>query len=352
MTDALPSAADAEHLSQALRQCGALGDGRVREVAVEHSRATLLSRIIRLRLVYEGDAGDAPRSIILKTGLPERAGGAWKAGRQEVAFYTQVAAVMPKGLVPRCFEAAWDPETDAWHLLLEDLTESHMIATVWPLPPTTGQCERILSTLARLHAAWWDDPRLGASVGAWLDADAIDQYLQRIADQSKIFADRLGDRLSAERRELYARFVGATPRLIARYQSRRDMSIVHGDAHVWNYFLRRDGGDDVRLFDCDAWRIGVGATDLAYMMATHWYPERRRRMERPLLDHYHAALVAHGVGGYDRRALDDDYRWSVLWQIMTPVWQASVDLPPVIWWSHLERICLAIDDLDCRELLS
>jgi hypothetical protein len=71
-----------------------------------------------------------------------------------------------------------------------------------------------------------------------------------------------------------------------------------------------------------------------------------------LLDHYHAALVARGVRGYDRGALDDDYRRSVLLRLMTPVWQAAVDLPPVIWWSHLERLVLAVDDLNCRELLT
>jgi len=81
------------------------------------------------------------------------------------------------------------------------------------------------------------------------------------------------------------------------------------------------------------------------MMATHWYPDRRRRLERQLLDHYHTTLVARGVAGYDRRALNDDYRLSALWQITTPVWQAAIDLPPMIWWSHLERIMLAVDDL-------
>jgi len=30
----------------------------------------------------------------------------------------------------------------------------------------------------------------------------------------------------------------------------------------------------------------------------------------------------------------------------------SSGIPPVIWWNNLERIHLAIDDLDCRELLS
>ena len=346
----LPRAADAKHLTEALRRCGALGDGRVRDVVVESSRPTLLSRIIRLRLTYDG-ASDAPSSVILKTGLPGRAGDMLDSGRREVEFYTQVATVTSARVVLRCFEAFWDQDTKGWHLLLEDLTDSHVIVTTWPLPPTTEQCERILYTLARLHAEWWDDPRLGVSVGTWADTDTTNQQLQRLADRYKTFTERLGDRLPRERRDLYERFLDAAPRLLARYHSHRNLSIVHGDAHVWNYFLARDGGDDLRLFDWDAWRIGLASNDLAYMMATHWYPERRRRMERRLLDHYHAVLLAHGVRGYDRRALDDDYRLSVLWQIATPVWQAAIDLPPVIWWSHLERIMLAVDDLGCRDLL-
>jgi thiamine kinase-like enzyme len=347
----LPRAANAEHLTEALRRSGALGDGRVREVVVESSRPTLLSRIIRLRLTYDG-AVDAPGSLILKTGLPDRAGDLLDSGRREVEFYTNAANLTSARVIPRCFEAVWEPDKKAWHLLLEDLSGSHVIATTWPLPPTMEQCERILHALARLHAAWWDDPWLGVSVGTWLDADATNQNVKRLADQFKTFADRLGDRLSRERRDLYERFLGAAPRLLARYHSHRHLTVVHGDAHVWNFFLPRDAAGDVRIFDWDAWRIGVASNDLAYMMATHWYPDRRRRMERPLLDHYHGALVADGVRGYDRRALDDDYRVSVLWQLATPVWQAAIDLPPVIWWSHLERIMLAVDDLDCRELLA
>jgi hypothetical protein len=343
-------AAHAEYLTGVLRRSGALGDGRVRDVVIETSRPTLISRITRLRLTYEG-AVEAPSSLILKTGLPDRASGLSEAGRREVEFYTQVAAVMPAQLVPRCFEAASAAGSNSWHLVLEDLTDSHIISTTWPLPPTMEQCERILNALARFHAVWWDDPRLGVSVGTWLDDGAMNERLQRSVDQFKIFADRLGDRLTRERRDLCERFLDAAPRLLGRYYSHRNLTLVHGDAHVWNYFLPRDGGDDVRLFDWDAWRIGVPSNDLAYMMATHWYPDRRRRMERPLLDHYHVALVAHGVRGYDRRALDDDYRLSVLWQILTPLWQAAIDLPPMIWWSHLERIMLAVDDLGCRDLL-
>lgn len=96
----------------------------------------------------------------------------------------------------------------------------------------------------------------------------------------------------------------------------------------------------------------VPALDLSDMMAMHWYPERRAQMERPLLDHYHNALLAHGVTGYDRAALDRDYRWSILIRITLPILQAAAGIPPVIWWNHFERITLALDDWDCHELLA
>jgi hypothetical protein len=352
-TEPLPKAADAQHLTDALRRANAIGDGRVSEVVVESSRPTILSRIIRLRLSYEGAAADAPRSLILKTGLPERAGATWNAGRQEVAFYRDVASAMPARLVPRCFEAHWDADTKAWHLLLEDLTDSHAIATTWPLPPTMEQCRSILQTRARAHAAWWDDPRLGVSVGTWSTAEGTAQYLRNFAERFARFIDNHGELISPERRDLYEQFLDRAPHLFARYDSHRNLTVIHGDAHVWNCFLpRNNGGEDARLFDWDSWRLDTASDDLAYMMAMHWYPDFRRRFERPLLDHYHAVLVESGVRGYDRRTLYDDYRLSALWAIAIPVWQAANNIPPVIWWNNLERILLAVDDLGCRDLLA
>jgi hypothetical protein len=350
-SEALPRAAEPEYLTEVLRRCGALGRDRVSDVAVESSRATLLSRIIRLRLSYNGAAADAPRSLILKTGLPERANARWNGGPNEVAFYTQIATAMPARVAPHCFDAHWDAEASQWHLLLEDLTESHFTLGDWPMPPTLAQSEQIIAARARFHAAWWDDPRLGVSIGTWLDTG--DAQLQIFAKHLASFADRVGDRLSPERREFYQRLIDAGPRLNARCHSHRDMTLIQGDAHVWNIFLpRTNGSDDVRIFDWDAWRVDVATDDLAYMMALHWFPDHRRRFERHLLEHYHAALVRQGVTGYDRRALEEDYRLSVLWQTTTPVWQAANDIPSWIWWTHLERIFMAVDDLGCRDLLA
>jgi hypothetical protein len=80
--NSLPEAAEANRLTDALRRAGVLGDACIREVSVDTSRATILSRITRLRLAYDRSDVETPKSAILKTGLPERAGHGLQAARQ------------------------------------------------------------------------------------------------------------------------------------------------------------------------------------------------------------------------------------------------------------------------------
>jgi hypothetical protein len=348
-THALPAAVEPDALTETLRTAEVLSTGRVIAVRSVHTFPTVLSRLHRLKIDYEGATHPAPRHLYLKTDLPGRPVADLGSGAREVAFYTTVAPATPSGLMPRCFDA--QVASSAWHLLLEDLTDTHVIATQWPLPPTVAQTEAIVRCRARFQATWWDHPRLGVDIGAWPSDAEIDKWLDDIAKGYGAFADALGERLPPHRRAVYEQLFDHAPRLLQRFRSRRHMTIIQGDAHVWNCFLPRDGTGTPRLFDWDGWRPSVGADDLAYMIAMHWYPEMRRQAEPRLLDAFHEELLAHGVTGYDRRALHDDYLLSVLWQTTRPIWMRAVGLPANLWWNHLERIHLAVDDLGCRELL-
>jgi thiamine kinase-like enzyme len=353
MTDPqLPAVVEPAYLTAALRGAGVLDRGAVREVKVLHQHPAFVSHVIRLGLRYVGESAGAPQSLILKMPHSAYARTLANSGRQEVAFYTRLAPNVPSRIVPRCYDGHFDDESQAWHLLLEDLTDSHKVAADWPLPPSRDQAMAIVTALARWHASWWDHPGLGETVGSWMSIDDTVGLMETFAGHYDRFADLLGDRLSEERRILYRRFIEKAGRLLQRYHSHRHVTIAHGDAHTWNFLLPRPGvTDTVRIFDFDQWRINVPTNDLAYMMATQWYPERRRALERPMLNHYHDTLIAHGVSGYSRGALDQDYRWSVLWHITKPIWQWNINIPPVIWWNNLERVMMAVEDLGCEELL-
>lgn len=346
----LPWAVTPDELTDALRRAGTLRNGRVVDVTADALRTTVLSRVGRLHLTYEGATDGAPSSVFIKTGQLERTEQRWQGYRHEVDFYTDVAPKMPSGVVPTCLDAQFDEATGNWRLVLEDLTDTHgLLKTPWPLPPSIEESKLLLSTWAGFHAAWWDSPLLGGSIGRW--ADPSNAQIQTFTEKFEQFEKELGERLSPERRDVYRRLIENGHRLNARYHSHRNMTIVHGDSHPWNVLLPLRDGDTARIFDWDCWRADVATDDVAYMMAVHWFPDYRRRNERAMLDHYHDELLRHGVTGYGRDALWDDYRLSTLWHIATPVWQCVGKIPPAIWWNHLDRIFSAVEDLDCRTLL-
>jgi len=338
-------------LTAILRHAGVLERGEVIDVTVEMSRETLVSRIARLRLTY-ADGAAGPSHVFVKSRRAEADPSLQLFGVKEAAFYRNVAAGSPAGLLPRCYEASAEPSSD-WRLILEDLSASHQTLGEWPLPPALDRVHAVLIAHAKFHAAWWSDARLGVSVGTFLDdTGALDQSVAALPKDLAAFADRLGDRLSAERRRLYERLITAAPRLLDRYRTHRNLTIVHGDAHVWNALLPRDAGrHDLRLIDWDGWRVDTASDDLAYMLAVHFFPDWRSRHERDSLRHYHDTLLSGDVRDYPFEALWQDYRLSALWHLTTPMWQANHGLPAGIWWNHLDRIMSAVHDLGCQELL-
>ena len=178
-----------ERLTEAMRGAGALDGARVAEVVVESARTTLISTIERLRLRYAG--GDGPATLIRKQPRGDIDATLRAILGKEIVFYAKVAPNTPPGGLPRCYGIG-GADGGARSLLLEDLTDSHTIISEWPLPPTLEQCERIMDTYAAFHARWWDDPRLGTSIGAWGDTSGeFERHRVEFEKRLPAFADRL-----------------------------------------------------------------------------------------------------------------------------------------------------------------
>jgi thiamine kinase-like enzyme len=343
----------ADFLTERLRANGVLPRGRVIAVEANERRTTLVSTIAVLRVEYSADApAEAPTRLFLKATRGGLDPDLRSVGEREVAFYRHAAPLMPRGPLSRCYDAEFIDGT--FHLLLEDLSETHAIITGWPLPPSDEACERIIDTWAIFHAFWWRHPRLGRDVGTFLDESALAKITAEYRERYARFADTLDDRLWPAARAIYARVQDARDRLITPVRLYATYTIGHGDAHVWNLLYPRDGvaADGIRLIDWDNWRIGRAAADLAYMIAVHWYPQRRARLEARLLERYYAGLCSHGVVDYSLERLWEDYRLAVIGHLAIPVWQQTLGFPAAIWSSHLHRIVTAFQDLDCATLLA
>jgi hypothetical protein len=358
-------------LTGVLRRSGVLPEGRVEAVDVaprSSSQATLVRLTPRYAALEGAAPPAAPRALLLKL-APARPGPA-ALPSADVAFFRHVAPRTPDLPTPRVFDAAQDVAEGPWHLLMEDVSDTHT-QPPYPVPPTEPHCFAAVGVLAALHAAWWERPELpavAAAAGVRVPTEAdLARLVERTERTVTAFVAFLGDRLPPARRTIFARLLAGQVAL-RRRQLARPRTVVHGDAHWWNFLYPRPeagegpaGGPEsgaraagaarVLLIDWAFWETGPALGDLAGKIAGDWFPERRRRLERPLLEHYHRELGRHGVTGYPWRACWEDYRLFAATRPLTLAFRWQRGERPLVWWNNLERALLAFDDLGCAELL-
>lgn len=334
-------------LTKLLRREGLLKAGRVDEVTYE-SDVTSFSIIAHLRVSYTRKI-EAPDCLFLKFSKPVHPVSTPEGG-WEVVFYKSVAAHTPNVL--RCYDAVFSAEQHKLHLLLEDVSLTHYSEPPSQLPPSRRNCEFIVEALADIHATWWGRPPWDVIGWSLPDRVEVDRRIKDVSDRISRFMSFLGDRLSEKRRDIYSEVLAALPDLYTRLMLPTAYTVVHDDIHIGNVLYPRDPDTDtVRIIDWQTWLIDLAPKDLAHMMALFWFPEQRRALEIALLERYYDRLCENGVTDYSWEQLWNDYRLCVLRKLFHPAWQWDTGHHPNIWWNHLERVMLAFEDLDCRQIL-
>jgi aminoglycoside phosphotransferase (APT) family kinase protein len=129
------------------------------------------------------------------------------------------------------------------------------------------------------------------------------------------------------------------------------LTVIHGDAHTWNFLFPRAGPSDPYLIDWQLWHLDVGARDLAFMIALHWDPTVRQALERRLLHLYHQQLIAEGVTGYSFDDLWLDYRRCAVRNLTFPIILWARGSPPEAWRHRLDCALASYRELGAHELL-
>jgi hypothetical protein len=336
-------------LTARLREDGVLSSGAVSKVTPHKTNDWHMAASARVTIDYDDEANrQAPRSLFVKIMEAPDPFADFIPG--ELAFYSEA---LPDDLpLARCYGAARDLDTGVTHVLLEDFAETHSHSP-WPLPPTPSMCEAAVTDLARIHGHWWKtDVSRDDAFGMDL-RQKRERFAGHIQTLLVEFLDYVGEALPSDRRAVMESVVGRLPDLLdKRLFGGRPITRNHGDPHFWNIMFPRDPARHGCVFiDWEDWQYNPPAFDLAYMIALHWFPDRRARHEKDLLKAYHRALLGEISTGYSWDDLMADYRLGHLHNFIVPLFQHNMGVPAGSWWQHMERLFLSLDDLDCGALL-
>lgn len=298
-------------VEQALRRAGVLPNGvTLATVAVDAigDLGGVNGEAYRLRPTYVN--GDGPATLIAKFPAA-RAAARGVAGFQrwyqrEVRFYTDLAGDTPLR-TPHCYAAEIDPDDD-YVLLLEDLrprAQGDQLAGC-----TIEQARNAVSTVARLHARWWEV--VTPPIGDWLPQTTIGlTHAQPVQGALARSWDLV--RPTATWPDVVAQgmphMIEAYPALLAQIAA-PPATVVHGDYRLDNLFFGEAG--EVAVID---WQFACrcrGMYDVAYFIGLNLDPAVRRAHEDSLIEQYVATLVAHGVADYHLGDAQADYRRGLL----------------------------------------
>jgi hypothetical protein len=337
-----------------LRNSGALVQGDVAGIDVQPSTADN-SRNAKIAVRYTPAAtGALPGRLFLKL-----CSGNGVFGPSEVHLYTRDYVGLADAPLLRCFDAQYEEAPRGYHLLLEDVSDTH--SNNWQRTPALPHGLALAEALAKLHAHRWGEGRfvpLGYSVPS---AAFIERYVAQSRPGLQVLFRVLGDELPPAWREALQRFFDEHPRrMIERTRDLRGFTVVHGDDNPGNVLSPRAGGEtplyliDRQPFD---WSLAtwLGVSDVSYAIA-HWWPvETRRACERAMMQRYFDTLLQRGVTDYAFTQVQQDYRLSIGLSLCVAVgWCAQLADPlPMkwLWWGQLQKAMPAYFDWDGEAML-
>lgn len=357
-----------EWLTAVLQRAGALPSGKVTAIAFDANSA-FNSHTRHLKPIYSQDApASVPARLLLKCSLP--AAWAQRAGMRETSFYQAVAQLPdhPPVLV-RCFDAVYDANSGKSHLLLDDLSDTHVVPVARDAQldfttnlPTAAHLHRAIDALARFHAYWWEKPQLGTSFApiSWRSGSEAD-FTTEVTQRGQALEHLLSQEsswLSPSIKHLYETI---HPQLMqlwrthrqTRMATRANLTIAHGDAYLANFLCPRAGqAGTAYIIDWQCPEAYAGATDLVNMCATFWTREQRAVNNRELnvLRQYYRTLQENGISGYSWEDFVMDYKLSIVDWLWVPVQDCLDGADKSYWWPKLQCLVSAYEDWHVADL--
>jgi hypothetical protein len=331
-------------LTQVLRDGGHLTTDRVHAVTVTGIHDEQETSISYFLTADYGSAarGDLPTRLFLK--LPRHALDP-AAAEREVGMYRLFADHQHALPVVRCYSAAYDPTTQRYHVLLEDLSATHD-QPPWHLDIADHYIQQTIDCLAQFHAYWWQHPSLPHLRASVLPQHDDRAELAAMRAALPTFLNTLGDTLTAADRDLYNRTLRSLTQLWSVPTEQPEHTLVHGDAHFWNFlYPLNHATHQTRIIDWQCVHVGLGLEDVTYAIILR-YPRRIAANEDDLVRRYHAQLVAAGVKGCDWDKCWAAYRRAATLHVLSPIRFMLGGLPEAFWRMFVPRTLAAVRDLD------
>ena len=268
------------------------------------------AQIFRIHLNYCGATnGTLPSTLILKICN----GGGIFLSDSEVYYYNRDYLDLSNAPIPRCYDAQYSAMNGAYHILMEDLTDTHFKDS----EPSLEYGVAVARSLALLHAHGWGEQRIKALDQRLPAQSEVDTFMSHLQQGLSPLLEATNMETSADDRKIITQiFQRYAEKMLKRTEDMRGFAVLHGDLNPGNILSPKEGDGKIYFLDRQPfhWSLTtwLAVSDLVIMMIPYWSVDRRRQFENTILEEYHKRLVQLGITDYSWEQLLYDYRLSIM----------------------------------------
>jgi hypothetical protein len=320
---------------------------------IESNTALTIKFII---LIKEDAHKDLTRQFFIKTIKYNSKNHAYdELSIKEVEFYKYIQNLKDIQLpIAQCFDAYISEDKSKYLLLLEDLSNDFCSSekvdftseNIW----ISAAC-----SLAKFHATFWNLHQMNSNSLLMDTMEDVNSYIKNTYESYEKFINYVENRFDTETFTIFEHAlkisVGMETERYKRISSKNNITLIHGDSHIYNYMFSHNQDKAPIIVDFQFWGVGIAARDMAHLTRVSFPENFSEEFHQLLVRKYYEELLAHGVQGYKWGTCWNDYRKQVASMLLIPMIQYAVfNLKYEDWINDIKSLLSNYKLLHCELL--
>ncbi|WMJ90337.1 hypothetical protein [Anaerocolumna sp. MB42-C2] len=298
-------------------------DNTIQSKIILEDKATDTARIIKLLISWKDSSEKFySKKLFLKMPIIGAKANAFdKWSKHEIEFYRNVNENDELPII-KCQDAFISDDKKNFLLILDDISDDYCSANDIN-HNEIGYWLNAAESLAKFHSFFWNGANASKLKRLQGDDKTIDDKIknyQNALDKFLIYASEFynNDIFDVYPLALADTIMFESKNLNRRVQN-KNISVIHGDSHIWNFMFPKSSYQRPLLTDYQFWRMGITTVDIMNLTRVSFPYRDDPEYHLKVLKYYHESLLKYGIKDYSMDECLEDYLLSVAMAVFGPV---------------------------------
>ncbi len=300
---------------------------KIRSFKIDNIIETNTSLVVRFTIDFiESNEHEYSKKYFMKMGKNNHGENAYSSlCSNEVKFYKFIRENSNYDLpIVKCYYSNEGNDHKSFNIILDNISNGYQ--GIKNIDLTNSDIWISAATcIGEFQSRFWNLATSNNDQLKYSTENEVEENIRNCISRFKIFKDYVGSRFNSEEYHIYehavSEFIKLEKESYNRLENHNNVSIRHGDSHIYNFMFSTNRHTLPKLMDFQFWGPGIGVEDIAHLSRVNFSIGKTEDVHKQIVNAYHNTLLQNGVKNYTWSECWDDYRKQVISMLLIPMWQ-------------------------------